>query len=147
MYLPLNHPLKLPKCNNALNIKSISTDNDIKQWVGIGSQAFGYDINFQVIQQLRRNSAIHLLLAWLDQTPVACGLLYQTDKVIGIHQVAIAPKYQGQGLAKQLMVEMINRCFELGGNYVVLQASSAGKPLYQKLGFHEQFIIDNYQLV
>ena len=145
MYLPLHHEIKLPEPNIALSISRISTSEDIAHWVEIGSKAFGYQINFQVIQQLSLNFDIHLLLARLDQKPVACGLLYQTGKIIGIHQVGMAPEFQGQGLAKAFMMDMIKSCLELGGDYAVLQASTAGKPLYQKLGFSEQFVIDNYQ--
>ncbi len=145
MYLPLNHEIQLPEPNIALIMNRISANEDIAHWVEIGSKAFGYQINFQVIQQLSQNSDIHLLLARLEQKPVACGLLYQTGKVIGIHQVGMAPEFQGQGLAKLFMIDMIKRCLELGGDNAVLQASDAGKPLYQKLGFSEQFVIDNYQ--
>ncbi|GLX79626.1 hypothetical protein tinsulaeT_29660 [Thalassotalea insulae] len=145
MYLPLSDNLQLPTSKKTLYITPISSDKDIKHWVTVGSKAFGYQINYQVIQQLSLNSDIQLLLAWQDQIPVACGLLYQTGKIVGIHQVGIVPEFQGQGLAKPLMIEMIKRGLDLGGDYAVLQASSAGKPLYQKLSFNEQFVIDNYQ--
>ena len=120
---------------------------DIKQWVDIGSTAFGYQIDCAVINNLICDKAIRLLLGWQDDQAVACALLYKTGDIIGLHQVAVKPAFQGRGIARCLMQEIIAASLSWQGTHVVLQASQAGQPLYESLGFTAQFSIKNYQRV
>jgi GNAT superfamily N-acetyltransferase len=45
------------------------------------------------------------------------------------------PEYRRQGLARKLMVEMLDWCREEGFKTVSLHASDEGRPLYEALGF------------
>ncbi len=72
---------------------------------------------------------------------------YKTGDTIGIHQVGVKPCFQGQGIARHLMAALLMRCQNWQAKRAVLQASSAGLPLYQSLGFNSQFIIKSYQQI
>lgn len=128
-------------------VKPVSTFEDIKMWADIGSEAFGYQIDLSVIQRLVDDEEIQLLIGWDNGQAIACGLLYKTDDIIGVHQVGVKQAFQGRGFAKCFMLDIIAACSKWQGKHVVLQASQAGKPLYEKLGFKSQFLIKNFRRV
>lgn len=72
-------------------------------------------------------------------------MLYNTGEAIGVHQLDVRQAYQEQGIAKRFVRHMLAESVRWQGKYVVSQVSQAGKPLYDQLGFHNQFVINNYQ--
>ena len=121
-------------------------DTDIAAWVATGSKAFGYTIDANVIVPLLACEDIQILLAFNEiAEPVATGLLFKTGNVVGIHQVGVPPDHQGKGYATQMMRFLIQCAEKWQADYVVLQASEAGRPVYQKLGFVDQFLITYLQ--
>lgn len=148
MYLPLSEASSTqPADPTGLEMRLVDTVNEIGVWVEIGSEAFGYTIDGHVIESLLGDSDIQVLLGIQNSQAVAGGLLYKTGEVIGVHQLGVKQACQGQGIAKRFMRQMLAECVRWRGKYVVLQASQAGKPLYDRLGFHDQFVINNYQKV
>jgi ribosomal protein S18 acetylase RimI-like enzyme len=146
MYFALSAAAKhLPQTRPGFEVKPVTRLEDIKLWADIGSEAFAYQIDISVIQQLVNIDDIQLLIAWENEQAVACGLLYKTGDIIGVHQVGVKRSFQGKGFAKCLMLDIIEACVQWQGKYVVLQASQAGKPLYEKLGFNSQFLIKNFK--
>ena len=127
-------------------IKRLSRDTDIAAWVATGSKAFGYTIDPHVIVPLLAREDTQILLAYNeDSQPVATGLLFKTDDIAGIHQIGVPPDHQGKGYATQMMRFLIQCAEKWQADYVVLQASEAGRPVYQKLGFVDQFLITYLQ--
>jgi GNAT superfamily N-acetyltransferase len=141
--LPVNSPTvdRYP-----LQIKCLNSDTDIADWVATGSKAFGYTIDANVIAPLLACEDIQILLAYNeDSQPVATGLLFKTGEVVGIHQIGVPTDHQGKGYATQMMRFLIQQAQKWQANYVVLQASESGRPVYQKLGFVDQFLITYLQ--
>ena len=148
MYLTLPGATKqVTQTRPGFRVKSVVTFEDIQMWADIGSEAFGYQIDLSVIQRLVDDEHIQLLIGWENGQAIACGLLYKTGDIIGVHQVGVKQAFQGKGFAKCFMLDLIAACALWQGKYVVLQASQAGKPLYEKLGFKSQFLIKNFQRV
>ena len=148
MYLALPGDARhLPQTRPEFKVNRVVTSDDIKTWADIGSEAFAYQIDLAVIQQLVNLDDIQLLLGWENGQAIASGLLYKTGDIIGVHQVGVKQAFQGKGFAKSFMLDLIDACTQWQGKYVVLQASQAGKPLYEKLGFKSQFLIKNFQRV
>lgn len=148
MYLAVAQlPVLSTKKGAGFNVCPVSTLDELAQWISIGSEAFAYSIDFSVIANLKADSDIKLLLGRQDDQAVACALLYKTGEVIGIHQVGVKQAFQGQGIAKQFMQCIVYICAQWGGNYLVLQASALGLPLYKRMGFLPQFTIKNYQSI
>lgn len=148
MYLALaTDAIHSPQMRPGFKVKRADTPEDIKMWADIGSEAFAYQIDLSVIQQLINDDDIQLLLACENDQAIACGLLYRTGDIIGVHQFGVKQAFQGKGFAKCFMLDIIGACAQWQGTYVVLQASQAGKPLYEKLGFTSQFIIKNFERV
>jgi GNAT superfamily N-acetyltransferase len=148
MYLTLpGDATHSPRTHPGFKVRTVSTFEDIKMWADIGSEAFGYQIDLSVIQRLVDDEEIQLLLGWDNCQAIACGLLYKTGDIIGVHQVGVKLAFQGKGFAKCFMLDIIAACSKWHGKHVVLQASQAGKLLYEKLGFKSQFLIKNFQRV
>ena len=128
-----------------LSIQMVTKITALDAWVKVGSEAFGYQIEQDVVTPLIKDSCCRLFLVYVDEIPEACGLLLKTSDVIGIHQVGVHPDYQGQGIAKALMLHLIDESQHWGAKVLVLQASEQGKPLYERLGFEALFEIKNYR--
>lgn len=129
----------------SIQVVPVTTAEDVREWVSIGSEAFAYFIDQPVIEGLLNKEDVRILLAMESNQAVACALLYKTDDVIGIHQVAVRPDCQGKGIAKQLLKTLIAIGQQWQGRWMVLQASDAGIPLYESVGFERQFVIKNYR--
>ncbi len=66
---------------------------------------------------------------------VATTLLYLNEGLAGIYCVATIPSERRQGLGAYLTVEALRAAHRLDYRVGVLQASPAGYPIYQRLGF------------
>ncbi|MBL4827918.1 MAG: GNAT family N-acetyltransferase [Spongiibacteraceae bacterium] len=142
MYLALQNDSLL---GSDLFMKSINSEEDIERWISIAEASFAYEIDSSVIHQVANDDNVKLLMACVDNCPVATALLFKTGEVIGVHQLGVLKEYRGQGIARQLMHDVINLSVGWSGRYLSLQASKDGEALYQSLGFQRQFVIKNYQ--
>ena len=79
---------------------------------------------------------------WVEDGQVVGNVTLQCGDAMGsrwrISNVAVAPKYRGQGIAGQLMMASLREVAERGGSWVILQVRTdnpAAYGLYQRLGF------------
>lgn len=148
MYLNLNtashkkDPALLP---DELKLIRVRTQDELNQWIQAAREAFQYEISVNSIKALLNDPDIQILLGQFKGEPAACALLHKTGPIIGLHQMGVRTQFQGRGFATLIMHRLIQLSGEWSGETMVLQASSAGLPLYKKLGFVEQFLIKNYQ--
>jgi predicted GNAT family acetyltransferase len=150
MFLSLDNSSYTPKSERVerhagFTIKKVQTPQDITLWLDIVNQAFGYSIHRIVIEKLINDQDMQILMAYHDDQAIASAILYKTNDVIGIHQVGVKRDFQGKGFARIFMSEIINASLLWQGKHIVLQASKAGKPLYESLGFTSQFLIKSYK--
>ena len=141
MSLKLDQPVKLEP---NLIIKLVSNDADAKEWAEIYLKAFKYKISEETLVNTFKD--INYYLAYYQNEPVGTAILFQTNKVSGIHGVGVIPEMRKRGFAEQIMKHLINMAVENNSEYVTLQASDMGKNIYLQLGFEEQFVIKNYFL-
>ena len=141
----LNMQDHTPQQQQQLNISKVTSEKDTRIWSEVASQAFNYQIDSSSIIRANQHPDVTLLMADIQGQPVATALLHNTGHITGIHQMGVPKQFRSQGIARNMMHEVLglaNR--ELTCRYVVLQASAAGEALYQSLGFKAQFIIKNY---
>lgn len=139
MYLELDKFKSPTQQQNEVDIRKVEDFESLAQWVQISSEAFGYEVDEEVFRPLLSDHDIEIYIGFINQQPAVSALLYKTGKVTGLHQMGVKQKFQGLGAAKKVMYQLLVRAQLLGTDYMVLQASRLGSPLYLKLGFQEQF--------
>ena len=66
------------------------------------------------------------------------------EECAAVGMVIVGSDVQGQGVGRKLMEAMLDR---LAGRSVVLNATAAGLPLYEKLGFVETGVVHQHQAI
>jgi len=74
----------------------------------------------------------------------ATAVTYGTD-LAWIGMVLTHPSYRGRGFAAQLMRSCLEFCERLGVGCVKLDATDMGRPLYEKLGFLEESVVERWR--
>ncbi len=131
--------------SDRLDLGLLEHFGDAEAWACLCGRAFGYSIDADVIKRLWQQPDVDVLWAKCDGAPVATAILYRTGSVVGVHQVGVPPEHQGKGIARELMTQLMARAQAMGAEYVCLQASAAGEPLYLSMGFQPQFTIRSYR--
>ncbi len=79
----------------------------------------------------------HLVVAYLNGTPVSGAMLVFSHSIAGIYWVGTVESARKKGLAETCTAAVTNEAFRRGAGCVVLQASKFGEPIYRRLGFKE----------
>lgn len=161
MYLPLPgsisrqasalEPPLASQCLKSLNVKSLSvksieTPEDIRQWVTVCSEGFGYSMDLSVIEKIAADQNIRLFSGIYENQVAATALIFKTGDFVGVHQLSVNQAFRGKGIARHFMEYLLWFAeSQWQASAVVLQSSEAGLALYERLGFIKQFVIQSYQ--
>jgi GNAT superfamily N-acetyltransferase len=74
-------------------------------------------------------------VAFRDGEPVGTACSFLTGTIGGIYNVATPPAARGRGVGAATTAAAVNHLLVTGARTVVLQASAAGRPVYERLGF------------
>ena len=109
-----------------------------------GSKALGDFAKQNLVAELARRSTAFSVLAFANGAPV--GLVnclegfstFACKPLVNVHDVAVAPAYRGQGIAKQ-MLQLVQRIAQQRGacklTLEVLQGNAVAMRSYQQFGF------------
>ncbi len=78
-----------------------------------------------------------LYLGLLHGRPVATSAVYLGAGVAGLYYVSTRPEARSLGIGRAMVVQPLLEARALGYQAAILQATSMGRPLYEKLGFRE----------
>lgn len=76
-------------------------------------------------------------LGYLDGEPVASSALVLEEDLAGVYAVATLPAARKRGIGRAMTLAPLLEARTLGRETGILQASSAGIPIYAKMGFRE----------
>ena len=82
------------------------------------------------------SSHLTFYVGYLNDQPVSVASIYRDDISAGIWDIMTHPKSQRCKIGTTMMQAMIHKLKNEKYNHVVLTASDAGLPVYQKMGFH-----------
>ena len=99
------------------------------------STAFGYEIDSTALIPLLNDENAEVYAYWVEGRIAGTAIAYQTNSIMGVHQVGVLPDYQGKGIGKLLMSHLVARAKEKNCELMTLQASEEGLPIYVKMGF------------
>ncbi len=90
------------------------------------------------------DNGYHHLLASLDGEPVATGDLYITGDIGGIYNVTTIDSARGRGIGTAMTATLMELARQHGCTDVILHATEAGLPIYEKLGFETVCAVPQY---
>jgi GNAT superfamily N-acetyltransferase len=123
----------------------VTTDKDIAEWSKVCGESFDYVISPSVIERANKTPKLSLVAIKHLGEICATALLFNTGKSLGVHQIGIPTKYRGLGLAKYILNFSVNYAKTKQIEFLMLQASSAGLPLYQQMGFEHLFDVVSFK--
>jgi GNAT superfamily N-acetyltransferase len=96
---------------------------------------------------------------FLESSPQGCFAAEVDGKVVGtaativyeerfawIGMVLVDPEFRGRGIGTRLLQKTIEHLDAIGIRTMKLDATPAGRPIYQKLGFEEEYEIERWLL-
>lgn len=128
-------PLYEAHFNGSNQVEVLTRPDDLASWAQACSNAFGYNIDPEALLPLVSNPNATLFSYKVDGTIAGTAIAFQSDDVMGVHQVGVDPNFRGQGIAKTLMHHLVDFAKRQNTRLMTLQASKAGLPLYQQVGF------------
>lgn len=141
MALPLNN-LKVPSKPAELEIRRVRTRTDLdhyarlsaSNWTPPDQHLLEY---FKLTAEEFLNPAVEewLYLGLVDGEPVATADLTIGGGVVGLYNISTQPAWRGRGIGSAMTAAPLIDARSAGHGTAILQASSDGAPIYQRLGF------------
>lgn len=85
------------------------------------------------------------LMAIVDGEPVACSMVLDWSGDALVAAVATLPEHRGKGLAGWIVAELLRSARDRGLTTGTLQASRAGAPVYERIGFIDAGFIELWE--
>jgi GNAT superfamily N-acetyltransferase len=79
----------------------------------------------------------YLVVAYDSDHPVSAAMIIFSHSIAGIYWVGTMSNHRCKGLAEVCVRAVTNEAFRRGAQFVVLQASKFGAPVYKRMGFSE----------
>ena len=127
-----------------LEVVAVKSSSGSSLWSQTASEAFGYSVGSAVVRNLLDLPEITLYLGFLPEGLAGTALLCTHHGVAGFHMAGTGPEHRRRGVARGMMIHLIEEARARGLGYATLQASAMGEPLYSQLGFRKQFTLHNY---
>ncbi|MFA9400848.1 MAG: GNAT family N-acetyltransferase, partial [Acidobacteriota bacterium] len=89
---------------------------------------------------------VRALAAVIDGEPVSCAIVIEGYDDVCVTGVATVPGHQCQGLAAAIVARLLTDSRDRGIRTGTLQASTAGAPVYERLGFSDVGFIELWEL-
>jgi predicted GNAT family acetyltransferase len=83
-----------------------------------------------------------VLVGYADGVPVTTGFSVQTGETLGIFTIATVADARGRGYGAAMTAKLVAEGAAAGCTVAVLQASTMGRPIYERLGFR---VVEEYQ--
>ena len=127
-----------------------ATDNDIPALLNLERAVYSGRTpwtSFSFESELRKcHNALYLVVYEASELVAFIGAHFYPRET-HITNIAVAPKFQGKHIGKQLLELMIQRARKNGSEFVSLEVridNDVAKSLYRSLGFEATFIRKNY---
>jgi ribosomal protein S18 acetylase RimI-like enzyme len=127
-----------PSASADLNIVNVRDDKMLSQFQGVLAEGFGMPLEIAerlIVSDLSRQDGVELYLGQADGRAVAASTLVLTGSTAGIYNVATVNDFRRRGIGEAMTWHCVSRGLESGCSVAVLQASSMGRPVYERMGF------------
>ena len=127
---------------NGLRIIPVEDEATLRHWIHVASVGFGVptdveDIWYGFFAEAVCEHPFRTYLALLNGEPVGTSQLFTSAGVAGIYNVTCMPQARGQGIGAAITLAPLLEARQMGYQVAILQASSMGYKVYQRLGFQD----------
>jgi len=120
-----------------LDIREVMDDAAFSDFAAVTAASFDLgESGPQLLPPVMRTvTNTHWYVGYKDGEPVAASSLERFDDVAGINFIGTLAAHRGRGYGEAMTWRVVNRGKEEGCELAVLQASEAGQPVYERMGF------------
>jgi GNAT superfamily N-acetyltransferase len=139
-----------PERPSRAEIRRVEDPETLRTWVR--TFAAGFDVSaewangmFAVYRDLLRAEApVRYYLAHLDGESVATSTMFLASGVAGIYDVTTIPSARRRGIGFEVTRVPLIEARDMGYRAGTLQASSMGRPVYERMGFRAVCQMDHF---
>jgi GrpB-like predicted nucleotidyltransferase (UPF0157 family)/ribosomal protein S18 acetylase RimI-like enzyme len=130
-----------PSKNHELGFVRIATLSQLKDFseviASIGGSSSVYKTIYSKLPPIlyKEGSSFEMHVAYLNRVPIVTGILVLHANVGGIYYVTTVPDQRKKGYGTAMMEHLLRTAKSKGYHVATLQASRAGKNLYEHMGF------------
>lgn len=135
--------------SDGIDVKEITSELDFVTWIAIIAPT--YHINDVELAKALRffiarapRGTLKLYLGFYKTIPVGASMLIYHDSLVSLHMVGTLENHRHKGIGYAVSHKPLLDARNTGYTQACLMASSAGLPLYPKLGFQQDVILDIY---
>ncbi|TCC42229.1 GNAT family N-acetyltransferase [Kribbella speibonae] len=136
-----------PRAVPGLSVTRVQDDEALAIWEATLGQGFGEGERearwvASVYRKLGYDDPWQHYLGQLDGVPVATATVYLGAGVAGLYFVMTVPEARRRGIGAAITYDALRAA---PTEYAVLESSSAGRPVYESLGFREHCTVNLYE--
>lgn len=144
-----------------IDIKVVESEKEYNDFMSVLSSAYNDNIEseeenvyadavtecyYNAVKNTINSNKHYHIIAYANNIPVSVATLNYIDGVGGINNVGTAQGYWNKGYGKQVLTYLINLFEKLGGGVLTLSTehNSKNQKFYEKLGFEEKYVMEQY---
>jgi GNAT superfamily N-acetyltransferase len=135
-----------------LEIVQVRDDAALRTWiqasfVGFGMPATLQEVFYAAMSQfeLSADAPWQFYLGQIDGRPVATSFGLMMAGVVGLYTIATEAEQRGKGIGTVMTLAPLREARDRGYRIGILEASTMGFPVYERLGFHQYITIEHYE--
>jgi GNAT superfamily N-acetyltransferase len=129
-----------------LEIEVVRDPRSLREHALVAAHGFGFPEPIAIAfigDALWERDGATVYLGRADGRPVVSGFSVRTGDTLGIFTIATEPDARGRGFGAAMTSRLIADGAAAGCTVAVLQASSMGRPIYERLGFR---LVQEYEI-
>ena len=121
-------------------------EGDLRELARINDLAYAIDAEgWGAAIERAPDLPMHSCMAVIDGEPISCAMILSGGGDACVTAVATLAEHRGQGLASAILVQLLDDARGRGMETGTLQASRAGAPVYERLGFADVGFIEMWE--
>lgn len=135
---PVSARVRSTLATPGFEITQISDESGLEDWRAAVSSGFGAEPSVAQAMMgvgLLERPECAAYVGYLNGQPVTAGLGWQTGRTIGVYNIATIPTARRRGFGEAMTARVVDDGAAAGCDVAVLQASSMGRPIYERIGF------------
>ncbi len=123
--------------NKGQIIHEVKSANELSNWIKVAELSLmnGKSLDVKLFEKMLRKEEISLFIGKEDGEAVSVSMLFKQDEIAGIYMVGTLEEQRRKGWASKMTKIAMQKGNKLGCQFAILQATPAGRGVYEKLGW------------